>query len=441
MESVVSAAFSINYEWLHSEEANVAEQATLAELAITVGQSCATEVEDILAKSVRSHARLSALHLAEWFASNWWRLLWEPKADTYSWRASHKIGNAGNGYVWPDLSFSSDWQSVTLSSNPTPRCDAEPVRYLNRFEIPISIEDFEKGVGNFIEGTIARLFSVSRTQSELNTLWDEVVSECRDPDVSQWRTLEACMGYDPDEAPDSLIDSLLKQMYSYGASAIQEVAAASKSQTVSHVNGLHDAAMGSDGISVHIPRYDTIRQRLQSETDFSDIPWQRAEQAALIARETWNLNVPISTGQLADLFCITEKQFLDNQEIKQKSVIAGFRDCDNSDDFRISWNSNYPTSRRFALARLVSDNFIAPESEKLLPGTCSLTSRQRFQRAFAQEFLCPFTSLQQELGYGTPSSEDVHSAAEYFQVSPLMIQTTLVNKGVLDQRTLNDWVV
>ena len=414
----MSAPFNISCEWLHSEDGNAAERATFAELSIEVSEYWATEVEDVLAKSVRPHARLSALRLAEWFAYNWWRLLWEPEANTYSWRASHKVGNAGGGYVWPDLSFSCDWQSVTLSSNPTPRSDLEPVRYLNRFEIPISIKDFEKGVSGFIEGTIARLSSLSVSRSDLNLLWDEILTERRDPNASQWRSLEACMGYDPDEAPKGLIDSLLKQMGSYGASAIQETASASKSKTISHINGLYDAANGNDGISVHIPDYDNMRWRLQAETDPSDIPWRRAERAAQVAREIWRLDVPISTGQLSDLFRITEKQFSDWRETKQKSLIAGFRDCDSPSAFKISWNSNYPTSRSFALVRLVADHITAPDNESLLPGTRSITSRQKFQRAFAQEFLCPFESLQQQLGYETPSSDDVHSVAEYFNVLP-----------------------
>ena len=439
----MNKTFSIDYQWLHSEEGAADEQATLAELAITVGEYRATEVEDIPAKSVRSYARLSALQLAEWFASNWWRLVWEPedrnsKGD-YTWRASHKVGNAGNGYIWPDLSFSSDWQAVEIISKPTPRLEAEPIRYLNPFETYISIADFEKGIEDFIEGTIARLFSVCREQSDLSRLWDEVVSERRDQDASQWRILEACMGYDPDEAPDGLIDSLLEQRDSYGASAIQEVASSSKSQTISHINGLYDAAKGHDGISVHVPSYDSIRSRLQTETDLSDIPWQRAEQAAQIARDVWGLSVPVSNDQLTDLFHITGKQFSDWKETKQKSLIAGFRDWDSPTEFHISWNSNYPTSRRFALARLVADNFSAPDGESLLPGTRRNTSRQKFQRAFAQEFLCPFMSLQQELSDEMPTSDDVHRLSEYFLVSPLMIQTTLVNKGILASTTLTDW--
>ena len=436
----MSTTFNIDYEWLSNGYGDAPEQVTLAELAINVGGYCVTEVEDTLAKTVRSSARLSALHLAEWFAANWWRLLWEPKLNTYSWRASHKVGNAGNGYVWPDLSFSSDWQSIDVVANPTPRWGAEPIRYLNSFETPIPIEDFEKGVENFIEGTIARLSSTSRDRSALGTLWHEVTKERRDDDVAQWRALEACMGYDPDEAPASLLENVQRQMIDYGECGVREVAAACRSYTTHHVNSLWDAAQ-EIGITVQVPRCDDIRQRLQREVNPSDVPWKRAEQTARLTREVWGLEVPIVNDRLEDLFHITEKQFSDERTNGQKPLMAGFRDDAAADRIRISWNSPYPTSRRFALARLVSDHIDAPQGDRLLPGTSSITKRQKFQRAFAQEFLCPFEALKEEIGTETPDSEDVQAAAEHFNVSPLMVQTTLVNKGVLERETLTNWVV
>ncbi|MCY4654318.1 MAG: hypothetical protein OXC95_14285 [Dehalococcoidia bacterium] len=434
----MSAPFKIDYEWLYSEDGDEAEQATLAQLSIRAGEHCATEVEDTLATSVRPYARLSALRLAEWFATNWWRLLWEPEANSYSWRASHKIGNAGGGYAWPDLSFSSDWQSVTLSANPTQRRNVEPIRYLNRFETPISIEDFEIGVSNFIEGTIARLFSVSRGETDLNLLWSEVLEERRDPDASHWRGLEACMGYDPDEAPDGLIDSLLKQMHVYGSEGIRETAVEAKAMTVSYVSDLRNATIGSEGVSVHVPKRDEILRRVQIETEPSDIPWKRAEQAAQVAREVWNLSVPVETRQLSDLFHISESQF-SGPANSHNPLTAGFRDLEHHDGFRLSWSSARETSRRFALARLAADHIVTSDNESLLPATRSRTSRQKFQRAFAQDLLCPFSALVGELGDETPDADRVDAIGERFHVSPLLVQTTLVNKGILNRNTLAYW--
>ena len=437
----MSTPFRIDYDWLPNEyeDTTEGEGSTLAELVINVGPWCATEVDDIFAKTVRSSARLSTLRLAEWFAANWWRLIWEPESDNYSWRASHKMGNVGYGYVWPDLSFSSDWQSVHIRSRPTARREAEPIRYLNRFDHQVSISEFERGVDDFINGIIARLSSIKNTQSDLSMLWDEVLSERHDPESSELRILEACMGYDPDEAPPALLGDLRLYMSDYGANAIQEMAAACKDKTVSRMNDLWENAQESDVIA-HVPNCDDIRQRFTTEAIHSDIPWKRAEQVARIAREVWRLDTPISTSRLCDLFSIPDVDLWDYRPSGWGPLIAGFRDTAISDSFHISLNSKYGTSRRFGLARLVADHIVTGKEETLLPGTRSITSRQKFQRAFAQEFLCPFEALKEHLNSEAPDSDDIHDAAQYFDVSPLMIQTTLVNKGVLGRDTLETGV-
>ncbi len=435
----MSATFCIGYEWLPGDDGDAAEQSTLAALAINVGESCATEVEDIFAKTVRFSARLSARCLAEWFAINWWRLLWEPKAYNYSWRTSHKIGNAGKGYVWPDLAFASDWQSVMVSSCPTKRWEAEPIRYLNRFDIPVPLGDFERGVDNFIEGTIARLSSIGKGQSDLSALWDEVSRERRHPEVSEWRSLEACMGYDPDEGPYDILNGLRKLKDAYGASAVQEMAATSKERAISHLSDLWDAAQESD-VTIYVPGCDNIRQKLTTESNPLGPPWRRATQAARVAREIWGLEPPIHTDKLCDLFHITEKQLSESLPNNQKSLIAGVRDQDISDAFRIVWNSNRPTTRRFALARLAADHIVTPDRERLLPGTRSATHRQKFQRAFAQELLCPVDVLTEHLDTEILSSDDIDDAAQHFGVSPHTVQMVLVNKGIIDRETVTDWI-
>ena len=433
----MSTSFSIDYEWLPGDYGDVAERWTIAALVINVGPWCATEVEDIPAKTVRSSARLSALHLADWFATNWWRLLWEPRADTYSWQVSHRIGNAGNGYVWPDLSFSSDWQSVHIRSRPTARWEAEPIRYLNHFDYSVSIKDFQRGLDDFVNGTIARLSSAQGSQSHLGMLWNEVTSERFDPESSELRILEACMGYDPDQAPFSLLDSLRQEMSLFGKSAIQEMAAAYRHEAIPHLKDLWGSAQHY-GVVVRVPKCDDIRRRLESESDLMAVPWQRATQAAQVAREIWDLEPPISTKRFCDLLSIPQDNFLEDQPIAWGPFTAGFRNTATTDSFHISLNRKYSASRRFDLARLLADHLVTGEEEMLLPGTRSKTSRQKFQRAFAQEFLCPFDALLEHVSTEAPNSDDIYDAARYFDVSPIVIHTTLVNKGILGRETLDD---
>ena len=436
----MSSAFRIDYEWLPCEYGSDEERATLAELALFVDGHCATELDDGLARTVRKSARLSALHLAEWFAVNWWRLLWEPKADGLSWRMSHKIGGAGGGYIWPDLSFSSNWESVLVSSCRTEQSEAQPIRYLNDFSISIPVRDFERCIDRFMSGIITRLSDTVRAETDVSVLWREVINERHDHDLSGWRKLEACMGFDPDEAPHELVHSLRDAARSYGEGAVHEMAAACKNDTLSQIETLAAEARCRD-LKVRVSSYETLRRRIEEESKFSYLPWERARRAAGIARNVWNVEGPVPTSMLADLFEFRESELSDMLTTGARSLSAGFRDADDPGRMSISWNIRSPKGRRFTLARLVADHLASHVEERLLPATNVSTSKQQFQRAFAQEFLCPYDTLLDVIGTGAPAVDDIECAAEHFGISTWVIVCALVNNGVLAREALTDWGV
>ena len=107
------------------------------------------------------------------------------------------------------------------------------------------------------------------------------------------------------------------------------------------------------------------------------------------------------------------------------------------DDFDFYVNSLQPTTRRFAVSRLLGDYLAHAYNGRLTPATNAKTVRQQFQRAFAQEFLCPFDALLEKIQTDHIDEEDIAEAAQYFDVSPLMVRTTLVNNGELDREVLN----
>ncbi len=440
MEGDLSSALRIDYEWLPCEYGSEAERATLAELALFVDGHCATELDDGLARTVRRSARLSALHLAEWFAANWWRLLWEPRGDGLSWRMSHKMGAAGGGYIWPDVSFSSNWESVLVSSCRTEHSEAQPIRYLNDFSVVIPVRDFERCIDRFVSGTVARLSDTVSVETELSVLWRDVINERRDRDLFRWRKLEACMGYDPDEAPQELVQSLRQAVGSYGEGAVHEMAAACKSDALAHIETLTEEVR-CKGLKVRVSSHETLRRRIEQESRSSFLPWERARKAADSARSVWNLKGPIPSSMLAGLFELRESELADELPIGAHRLSAGFRDADDPGGMHISWNVRSPAGRRFALARLVADHLASPVEERLLPATNVSTSKQQFQRAFAQEFLCPYDALQEVIGAGEPAVDDIESAAEHFEVSTWVVVCTLVNNGVLTREALTDWGV
>lgn len=433
MEQTMSH-FSVDlHQWLTKESEDPVARFSLAELSITAGGWKATEIEDTVSRTVRPWVRVSAFALARWFAINWWRLLWEPERNTTSWRMSHKVGATGEGYLWPDLTFSSDGETVLVSSRPS-FLKSGSVRYLNNFDEFISVHQFASGIHSFIEAVIRRLSDTEVRSSELQNLWKEVLVERYDPKLASWRRLEAIMGYDPDEAPEQIMTALQFTAREYGSGAVEEMAAESMQDAVTNIETLWGRPR-KEAIPVIIPSFEDLKRRI-SKIQPSLFPWQRATEAARIVRKLWSLSPgPVSTTTLADILSV-EQRALEETVNVQGPINAGFRNSETN-IFSVFLRSHLPASRRFALLRLIGDHLTAPRDDKLLPATIyAKTRRQKFQRAFAQEFLCPYSDLLSYLTPAEPSDEDIEDAAHHFDVSALMVKTILVNKGDLERSCL-----
>lgn len=429
---------SIYFDWLHRDYGDDIDRATLAELAMSANQYSAFELEDFTAKTIRKTARVSAYNLAIWFASNWWKLRWEPRRATSEWEISHMIGAAGGGYLWPNLSFNSDGATIIIESKPAlfPGT-GEAIRYINNFATTIPAFEFENKVSMFVESVIARLVGLGIDAPELVELWKEVCIERQDSALSKWRKLEAIMGFDPDEAPDHLVVGLKDAADNYGSSAIEEVAAASQGKVLDILGELSGAPL-AESTGLHIPEFGTLQKEI-SRVSQTLYPWQMGEQAARIARKAWHLGEgPVSTGGISDIFGFNQDVI--NQPSKIKAAMSvGFRQEKDLEHLKIFINTPIPTNRRFALMRLVGDNLTAPLDDKLLPAPDTKTFRQKFQRAFAQEFLCPYDQLMDFIGKNEINDEKIEDAAHHFEVSPLLVTSVLVNKGIVERASLDEF--
>lgn len=426
--------FSIDFNWLSRELGTDIDRAMLAELIITADGFVATELEDSHAKTIRQTARVSAYELALWFASNWWRLLWEPEKNTFSWKMSHKLGAAGGGYLWPDLSFSSDDAAINIQSHATLPGKGQPVRYLNSFGAVVSLVDFEKAIGTFVDAVIARLASEVAKETELTIIWKEIQNERNDAALSHWRKLEAIMGFDPGEASPSVVQDLMRSEAIYGSSAIEEIAAFSSSQAPELISTLWQDVRQHSTL-INIPNTGNLRNVINRAMKPSEVPWRQATSAAKAVRDYWAIGGgPVITNHLCDLLSVSEDLILQH-EVTNAPIPAGFRNG-NAEQIHVFLKSPRPANRRFALARLIGDHLLTNEIEKLLPATTIETYRQKFQRAFAQEFLCPYVELEKFFGGNQLTDEAVDDAAIHFDVSPLLIRTTLVNKCQLDRTSL-----
>lgn len=429
--------FSIDFEWLTKDFGENFDRVTFAEIVIRVNGLVATELKDEAGKTTRQKARLSAYDFAMWLTYNWWRLLWEPeRPDLLSWKMSHMLGAVGNGYLWPDLRFSSDGAAITVTSNQTSRGKSEPIRYLNSFVETVSVKDFKDGIHAFIEGVIARLVNEGIKDTELSRLWQEVREESQNRNKKHFRKLESIMGFDPGEAPDALMEKLERDENSYGSSAVEEMVALERDRSSEATSILwYETKRHAEQITIS----DTtiLRDQIFEAIDTNEVTWRQAEVAANIVRKKWALTGPVKTKHFCDLLGISE-EFVQNPLSVRSSISAGFRNG-NINGVSVFLHSSYPANRRFAIARLIGDHLrTSDKTEKLLPVTEVKTMRQAFQRAFAQEFLCPYGDLNEFLGKEKPTDEMIDNAASHFGVSSRAIVVTLVNKNRLDRNSLDE---
>lgn len=430
--------------WGRSSDETVISQICRGAVGINVGEHCLTRLDDSWGNTIRNRMHVSADTLASWFAWNWWRLRWEPETpDSKSdidWRISHSIAAAGGGFSWPSILFASDGESIAVAARPSKEPVMGPVRYLANVNTRITATAFENGIDAFMTTVLARLDSEGCKNSELAELWKEVLRERADPELTLSRRFEAICGYDPDEAPSPLVQTLLHESSQLGLQAVEEVAAQGRHASTEVLGEIQALAQVKGK-----PRTGGFRCHpliLKEEPIYPPAarPWQKAAILAKAARTEWNLgSKSISHPELASLLKINKKAFTGeiSPALTRMPLALSAPDGDSL-DFYIG--KKHINSRRFAACRLLGQWLDKKgHPERLIPATETKTANQQFQRAFAQEFLCPHQALMDRLQTEHPSEDNIEDAADYFKVSEKTVLTTLVNHGQMDREAL-DWV-
>jgi len=436
----MSVDLRIEFDWLERETGSVLDRAFAASIGMAVGGEYLTRLEDLGAKTVRNQLLASAWRLAAWFAANWWRLRWEPAPSEWwkdaDWRMAHCMAAAGGGYVWPNAVFASDGDSMAIAAKPRSKSPPfEPIRYINNIQARITMAEFEQKVDAFMDGILSRMQSLRVQDESLAGLWAEIVRERNDAELSQQRKLEAMAGFDPDKAPSELLEALLNDRENLGKCALAEVAAEARHATASAFEEIRELSRSrakprTGGFRVHLPRLPE-----SAVLDDTARPWQNATRLAGIARTAWGFGKePIRNEAFADLLKTQSAIFLSNST-PAASMSLGIRTGING-TIDIYFHRPSMTTRRFAASRLLGDFLFLRNRERLHPATHAKTARQKFQRAFAQEFLCPIDALLEKMQTTQPDEDDISEAAAYFEVSPLMVRTTLVNHGQLEREAL-----
>jgi hypothetical protein len=434
VEAAMTASLSINPGWEHLERGQPEERACFAAVGIQARDRWLTEGWDAIANRLRQQPYLSAYHLAEWLAWNWWRLRWEPRSHAPDWDFAHRISSIGGGYIWPNITVFSDGERTALIAKPTIEQAQTPFRYIADIAAVISAAEFEAELDRFISATIERLDDEGVEDTNLHKVWKSVCEERGVAEEARKRKLEALLGNDPDMADEEAIQQLLKDAEQLSRSAIEEIAAehghGGKILTAAEIV---DIAKHS-GFDSSTRNAATLDMPIRFPNRGQIPAWLVGRDTARALREQLHLGTEaISDKKLAEIGGAS------SEAIQSKVVgpnISFVLDKD-IDSGKTVLRSKWRTGRRFEFARLVGDRLANKGGGKLLPATRAYTYRQKVQRSFAAEFLSPFEAVDAMLD-GDYSMERQLDVAEHYNVSPLTIRTLLVNNGRLDRQDLNE---
>jgi len=365
--------------------------------------------------------------LAFWLVHNWWRLRHEPvpsedlaiDALPASWRLAHDFRSVEGGYRWPSAIVWGGDDLVFATAESDPVGITAPVQFLASARgISVPATEFESGVDRFLN-TFAG-------QEVLGSEIAALRSERLNADYAAWRRVEAKLGFDPDAAPATVMTEMAKLASLYGSVNIEEAACAAPGDAApSTLESLIGRAQTDDAWECHFSQ----GIHMQTVHSPSSAPWQAAEDVAAAVRSQLGGTDSLNDRVLANL-CGTQPVAF--AEVHTAKPQYGLRVTDQGVD-RVVVRSRWRGGRRFQFARALGDSLLMgshPGTTLLGPIADSTTSRQKFQRAFGAALLCPIDRLRSYLPEENPDADDIDAAAKHFEVSPVLVRSTLLNHGI-----------
>jgi hypothetical protein len=423
--------------WLPGSSPIATDRETLASLSILAGspRMPVTEVEDQAAHTMRRHINVPAYSVAQWLLMNFWRLRWEPARPTLSpdWLESHSMAGISGDHAWPPLEFASDGEFMQLRLQAEPTSDVAAVRYVRDVKTDIPAADFESAVIDFVGEVEARIAAVLPGQRELAELREELEAERRDPALAATCKLQALAGIDPGSAPPDWLSAVEKLAAEVGETATDELLAVSPA-IPGGLSALESAVAAMRDATTTV-RLDWATLRPPTPRA-SEPPWSRGERTAADLRARLGIEPgPISSALLEQLLearlPLPKSANLDSPELS-----GAYRNGQAGGRTALLVPTAYPKNQRFYLARLIAATLHASPDQHVLPVSKAGTALQKLERAFAAEFLCPWRDLDAFTDERGTDDEGIAEAAAHFDVSELLVLSSLVNKGKVQRSRL-----
>lgn len=418
-------------DWISSSYGDEENRATTGSLRITTGDGLPiTEVEDTIARTVRSHVNVPLVAVAQWLLMNWWRLRWEgkPSKPATSWRSVHCLSGIGGDDAWPALELSSDGEFIQLHMEAEGKTDVSAIRYLRNVNIEVPVEKFEAAVERFVDVVETRLATVLPQYHQISELRAELAEERRSHRLARACRWQALAGINPGEASEAWLQAVDALVEEAGPRSGDEILGA----LPDFDGGLYQAEDVVGAMKKSSTAVDLTWITATSVPASREMPWERGARLAKEMRRRERLGTgPISDEVMSNLLSVAMP--LPGQPMKDVPLSGGFRNGVANGRTRIVWPSARRESQRFFLARMIGAASVLSPDEHVVPVTNRNSALQKVERSFAQEFLCPWTALDAYSDEHGMDDDALLDAAEHFQVTELTVRSTLVNRGKLSR--------
>ena len=365
------SSWTISADWESLDAGSPEERACFAAVGIEAHGVWLTEGRDAVANRLRQAPLLSAYHLAEWVAWNWWRLRWEPRSRGEDWAFAHRMSTIGGGYIWPNITIFSDGQRIALIAKPTTERPQTPFRYISDAATIIPAVQFKSEVDRFINQEILQqLHSKDLRNTNLEVLCNDLRRERGNAELARTRKLEALLGRDPDKVDPQVINQMISDAVQLSAAAIEEIAADyGQSGQLLTARDLRQIAQdnGFDASPANVVR---LRYDVQAPARRGEVAaWKVGSNAAKALREQEGLGLaPIENARLADMLGVQA------EAIRSRRAAPGisFALDEGPRRGKVVFRSKWTQGRRFELARLLGDRLVESSVGRLFPANSGI---------------------------------------------------------------------
>jgi hypothetical protein len=148
---------------------------TLGRLAIKIGPDAATKFRTDN-NTEGDQIYIPTYHLAEWIASNWWPLLFEPAKgedfqEDFDFRSRHWLGSARNGFALPDLWFCPAGEKMEIIGSGAHLRFAR-LTFLVEISEVVEIPVIRDALKKFVHQVISRLDDRGKRTTPLHEIWE-----------------------------------------------------------------------------------------------------------------------------------------------------------------------------------------------------------------------------------------------------------------------------